>query len=51
MPASDVFADAVLAGRAALVTGAGTRLGKAAAAELRRCGAEVVICVRREHVR
>ena len=33
-----------------LVTGGGTGLGRAAAAELRRCGAEVVICGRREEV-
>ena len=50
MAASEVFADGALAGRAVLVTGGGTGLGKAAAAELRRCGAEVVICGRREEV-
>jgi citronellol/citronellal dehydrogenase len=50
MTGSDVFADGALAGRAVLVTGGGTGLGKAAAAELRRCGAEVVICGRREEV-
>ncbi len=33
-----------------LVTGGGTNLGKAAATELRRCGAEVVIAGRREDV-
>jgi citronellol/citronellal dehydrogenase len=50
MNGSEVFADGVLAGRAVLVTGGGTGLGRAAAAELRRCGAEVVICGRREEV-
>jgi citronellol/citronellal dehydrogenase len=50
MTASEVFADGALAGRVVLVTGGGTGLGKAAAAELRRCGAEVVICGRREEV-
>jgi citronellol/citronellal dehydrogenase len=39
-----------LAGRVALVTGGGTNLGKAAAAELARCGAAVVIAGRREAV-
>jgi citronellol/citronellal dehydrogenase len=50
MNGSEVFADGALAGRAVLVTGGGTGLGRAAAAELRRCGAEVVICGRREDV-
>jgi citronellol/citronellal dehydrogenase len=50
MTASEVFADGALAGCVVLVTGGGTGLGKAAAAELRRCGAEVVICGRREEV-
>src|SRR5918999_1425832 len=50
MTASEVFADGALAGRAVLVTGGGTGLGKAAAAELRRCGADVVICGRRPEV-
>jgi citronellol/citronellal dehydrogenase len=50
MNGSEVFADGVLAGRAVLVTGGGTGLGRAAAAELRRCGAEVVICGRREAI-
>jgi citronellol/citronellal dehydrogenase len=50
MTGSEVFADRALAGRVVLVTGGGTGLGKAAAAELRRCGAEVVICGRREDV-
>ena len=47
---SRVFADGVLADQVALVTGGGTNLGKAAAAELARCGAEVVIVGRREEV-
>jgi citronellol/citronellal dehydrogenase len=50
MTSSEVFADGALAGRVVLVTGGGTGLGKAAAAELRRCGADVVICGRREEV-
>src|ERR687896_273327 len=50
MTGSDVFADGVLAGRVVLVTGGGTGLGRATAAELRRCGAEVVICGRRADV-
>ena len=50
MTGSEVFADGILAGRAVLVTGGGTGLGRAAAAELRRCGAEVVICGRRADV-
>jgi citronellol/citronellal dehydrogenase len=47
---SDVFAPRLLAGHAALVTGGGTGLGKAAAAELVACGADVVITGRREEV-
>jgi citronellol/citronellal dehydrogenase len=50
MVPSDVFADGVLDGQVALVTGGGTNLGKAAAAELMRCGAEVVIAGRRAEV-
>jgi citronellol/citronellal dehydrogenase len=50
MNGSEVFAAGALAGRVVLVTGGGTGLGRAAAAELRRCGAEVVICGRREDV-
>jgi citronellol/citronellal dehydrogenase len=48
--ASRVFADGTLEGRVALVTGGGTNLGKAAAAELTRCGASVVIAGRRQDV-
>jgi citronellol/citronellal dehydrogenase len=48
--ASRVFADGALEGRAAIVTGGGTNLGKAAAAELTRCGAQVVIAGRRAEV-
>lgn len=40
----------MLAGRVVLVTGGGTNLGKAAAAELLRCGAAVVIAGRREAI-
>jgi citronellol/citronellal dehydrogenase len=47
---SEVFAPEMLAGRAVLVTGGGTGLGRAAAAELVRCGASVVICGRRSEV-
>jgi citronellol/citronellal dehydrogenase len=47
---SEVFVEGALDGRVALVTGGGTNLGKAAAAELARCGAEVVIAGRRQEV-
>ena len=47
---SRIFATDMLAGRVALVTGGGTGLGKATAAELLACGARVVICGRREEV-
>jgi citronellol/citronellal dehydrogenase len=47
---SSVFADDVLTGQVALVTGGGTNLGKAAARELARCGANVVIAGRRTEV-
>jgi citronellol/citronellal dehydrogenase len=47
---SRVFADGALDGTVALVTGGGTNLGKAAAAELARCGAGVVIAGRRAEV-
>src|SRR5947209_17625326 len=50
MEPSRVFVDGVLEGRVALVTGGGTNLGKAAALELARCGANVVIAGRREDV-
>jgi citronellol/citronellal dehydrogenase len=50
MEASRVFADGALEGHVALVTGGGTNLGKAAAAELARCGASVVIVGRRQEV-
>src|SRR4051795_6971607 len=50
MPDSEVFAPGLLDGQAALVTGGGTGLGKAAAAELVACGARVLIVGRREEV-
>jgi citronellol/citronellal dehydrogenase len=50
VPGSVVFADGVLDGRVALVTGGGTGLGKAAARELAACGASVVIAGRRQEV-
>jgi citronellol/citronellal dehydrogenase len=48
--ASRIFADGALNGRVAIVTGGGTNLGKAAATELARCGANVVIAGRRADV-
>ncbi len=50
MEASRVFVDGALEERVAVVTGGGTNLGKAAAAELVRCGAHVVIAGRRTEV-
>lgn len=50
MAPSGVFADGALADHVAIVTGGGTNLGKAAAAELARCGASVVIVGRRHEV-
>src|SRR5438270_943860 len=50
MASSQVFADGALDGQVAIVTGGGTNLGKAAAAELARCGAAVVIAGRRADV-
>jgi citronellol/citronellal dehydrogenase len=50
MSSSAVFRPGLLDGRVALVTGGGTNLGKHAAAELRACGARVVIAGRREEV-
>jgi len=47
---SEVFERDLLAGHVAIVTGGGTNLGKAAAAELVRCGAHVVIAGRRADV-
>lgn len=45
-----MFRDGLLDGTTALVTGGGTNLGRAAAEELVRCGARVVIAGRREDV-
>jgi citronellol/citronellal dehydrogenase len=45
-----VFAEGMLEGRVAIITGGGTNLGKAAAQELARCGASVVIAGRRDDV-
>jgi citronellol/citronellal dehydrogenase len=50
MPASEIFAPGLLDGQVAIVTGGGTGLGKAAAAELVACGAEVLIVGRRAEV-
>jgi citronellol/citronellal dehydrogenase len=47
---SRIFADGLLEGQVALVTGGGTGLGKAAARELVACGARVVIAGRRREV-
>src|SRR5436190_18961388 len=48
--ASRIFAPGLLAGRVALVTGGGTGLGRATAAELQACGAAVAIAGRRAEV-
>jgi NAD(P)-dependent dehydrogenase (short-subunit alcohol dehydrogenase family) len=50
MRASRVFVDGALEGRVAIVTGGGSNLGKAAAAELAHCGAHVVIAGRRAEI-
>ena len=50
MSVSEIFAPGMLEGRVVLITGGGTGLGRAAAAELRSCGAEVVISGRRRDV-
>lgn len=47
---SRVFIDGALEGQVAIVTGGGTNLGKAAARELARCGASVLIAGRRAEV-
>jgi citronellol/citronellal dehydrogenase len=48
--ASEIFAAGLLDGQAALITGGGTGLGRAAAAELIACGARVVLAGRRADV-
>jgi citronellol/citronellal dehydrogenase len=50
VPESKIFSPELLVGRVALVTGGGTGLGRAAAAELVACGAQVVIAGRRDDV-
>src|SRR5919201_779964 len=50
VPESKIFSSELLVGRVALVTGGGTGLGRAAAAELAACGAQVVIAGRRDDV-
>src|SRR3954453_18942499 len=49
-PGSEIFAPDALAGQVAVVSGGGTNLGRAAAAELAGCGAQVVIAGRRAEV-
>ena len=48
--ASQIFRADMLAGRAALITGGGTGLGRAAGRELAACGADVVLAGRRAEV-
>jgi len=45
---SKLFAPDVLAGQVALVSGGGSGLGRATAVELAACGAQVVVCGRRQ---
>jgi citronellol/citronellal dehydrogenase len=47
---SEIFRSDLLAGHAALITGGGTGLGRAAARELAACGAHVVLAGRRAEV-
>jgi citronellol/citronellal dehydrogenase len=47
---SEIFAPGLLEGQVVLVTGGGTGLGRAAAAELAACGAQVVLAGRRAEV-
>jgi citronellol/citronellal dehydrogenase len=47
---SEIFAQGMLSGKVALVTGGGTGLGKATAIELARCGARVLVAGRRAEV-
>lgn len=47
---SEIFASDLLSGHVAIVTGAGTNLGRTAAEEFARCGADVVIVGRRADV-
>jgi len=47
---SEIFAPGLLEGTVVLVTGGGTGLGRAAALELVRCGASVVLAGRRQEV-
>src|SRR3954465_1045378 len=49
-PGSEIFAPDALAGQVAIVPGGGPNLGRAAAAELAGCGAQVVIAGRRAEV-